>query len=306
MHYAIQRGTRQAGRDALLIKTILPVIGLVLTLALTPLPASAGVILGAEVRISYEDNVVGPLSDKQSGAGGGMTGSGGGTMMQAPGMGGMGGSQTQYTGSGSQSSGDFSGTVSAEAGGYTNIGVDSALFAKGFAQHTAYNNFTDLNSTIAGVSTGANVIMSDGLSGRLELYGKLKHYGDTSRNSNAYGAAVNFNQKPLPSLLLRERAEYEDNRADSSSFTYTGTAAGITAGYEVTETLVLTAGYRYLVQDFSTLGSKLTTDTTSLGFEKKLSREWSVGGEYDLQISKPDGGASTRDNIFSLALQYAY
>jgi hypothetical protein len=216
----------------------------------------------------------------------------------------MGGGQPQYTGA--QSSGDFSSTISAEAGGYMDISAATALFAKGFAQHTTYNKFTDFNSTIAGASTGANVIMGDGLSGRLTLYGKLKRYGDTNRNSNAYGASVNIKQKILPALWFREYVEYEDNKADSPSFSYAGTTIGITAGYDVTETLLLTPGYSYMVQNYSSVGSKLTTNTVSLGLEKRLAKSWSVGGEYDRQISKPDGGASVTDNILSLALRYAY
>jgi hypothetical protein len=282
------------------------ILSLIPTLVLTPLPASAGVLLGVDVRMSYEDNVVGLLSDKQLGVSGGMTG-GGGTMMQAMSMGtgtGMGGGQPQYIGS--QSSSDFSSTISAEAGGYMDISAETALFAKGFAQHTAYNKFTDFNSTIAGASTGANVIMGDGLSGRLTLYGKIKHFGDSNRNSKAYGATINLKQKLFPALWFREYVEYEDNRADSSAFSYIGTTIGISAGYEVMETLFLTSGYSYLVQNYRNVGSKLITNTASLSLEKRLAKAWSVGGEYDRQISKPDGGSSVTDNIFSLALRYTY
>lgn len=293
------------------MKVILPVLSLILAMVSVPSVASAGLILGAEVRMSYEDNVVGLLSDKQSGLGGGMTG--GGTMMRASTMGGMGGTsgmggtgsgQTQYTGS--QSTGDFSSTISAEAGGYTDFGVDTAFFAKGFAQNTTFSKFTEFNSTIVGASTGANVIVADGLSGQLTLFGKLKNYGDTNRNSDAYGASISFKQKTLPALWFQERVEYEDNRATSPSFNYAGTSIGITAGYEVTETLLLTPGYSYLVQNYNNVGSKLITNTASLGLEKRLAKAWSVGGEYDMQISKPDGGTSATDNIYSLALRYSY
>ena len=68
----------------------------------------------------------------------------------------------------------------------------------------------------------------------------------------------------------------------------------------------MTPGYSYLVQNYSDIGSKLITNTASLGLEKTLDRQWSVGGEYDLQVSKPDVGSSATNNIFSLALRYAY
>ena len=72
-------------------------------------------------------------------------------------MGGMGGGKNNYTGSSSgssQSPGDFSATLFAEAGGYQDVGRDAEVFAKGFASHTSYDTYTDLNSNIGGVSTG--------------------------------------------------------------------------------------------------------------------------------------------------------
>ena len=280
----------------------------ILNFLIAPSTAFAGLILGAEIKGVYEDNASGSLSNGRTASGSGMN-SGGGTMMQAKGMGGMGGmggSQPQSAGSASRSSADFSSEVSTEAGGFMDLGAATAFFTKGFAQRTTYNKFSEFNSTSAGASAGASISMGDGMSGLLSFYGKVKRYGDANRNSTAYGASFNLKQKPLPALSLGERIGYEDNRADAASFSYRGTMAGITAGYEVTATIFLLPGYSYLVQDFSTFGSKLVTTTASLGLEKRLAREWSIEGAYDLQSSKPDGGTAIRDNILSLALRYNY
>jgi hypothetical protein len=52
---------------------------------------------------------------------------------------------------------------------------------------------------------------------------------------------------------------------------------------------------------------EMDTHTAFLGAEWALNRNWAVGGEYDLQISKINAtGTSTTNNIFSLALRYGY
>ncbi|HSQ78534.1 MAG TPA: hypothetical protein VLN91_06545, partial [Nitrospirota bacterium] len=113
--------------------------GFMLYFFVFPANVFAGLILDAELRFTYEDNVVGLLSDQPKGAGGGAPG---GTTMPMAGIGGMGGgpmgggpNKNRYTGSGSGAAqtGDFSATASAEAGGYQDVGSDVSLFAKAFA-----------------------------------------------------------------------------------------------------------------------------------------------------------------------------
>ena len=168
----------------------------VLTCFLFPGKASAGTILDAELRFTYEDNVVGLLSDQQHGRGGNVSP----TMMamQVPGsMGGMGSGNGRYTGAGSstQSPGDFSATLSAEAGKYESLGKSSEVFAKGFAEHTSYDTYTDLDDTIGGVSAGINTNLSDTISGRVALIGKVKRFGDSQRDSTSYGGNVGVKEK---------------------------------------------------------------------------------------------------------------
>ncbi len=123
---------------------------------------------------------------------------------------------------------------------------------------------------------------------------------------------------PFPRSFVLERQQMKNDQqsdeaviirqcleGDAPTSTYTGTTIGITAGYDIAETLLLTPGYSYTVQNYNNVGSKLITNTASLGPEKRPAKAWSVGGEYDMQISKLDNGSSTTDNIFSLALRYS-
>ncbi len=297
--------TRRSFRKTL--SALLPVC-FVIYFPLVPAKAFAGLLLDAELRLKYEDNVVGLLSDQQRGS------VNTGVMMAAmPGIGGMGGgpNQNRYTGSSSgstKSPGDFSAALSAEAGGYGDVGMDSVIFAKGFASHTSYNTYTDLDATIGGVGAGIITNLSDSVSSRIAVLAKVKRFGDSARDSNAYGGSLSLKEKLTPSFWLREFGELEKNSADQSVFSYTGSTIGIGAGYAFTKTTATTLGYSYLVQKFDDPSvGEMRTHTAFLGAEWALSRNWAVGGEYDLQISKVSAtGTSTTNNIFSLAVKYAY
>jgi hypothetical protein len=281
------------------------IIVAVLVYLIFPANVFAGLILGAELRFTYEDNVVGLLSD-QRGQGQNI----GITPMMLQGMGG-GPNKNRYTGSGSGSTAspaDFYATVSAEAGGYKDLGTDASVFAKGFANHSSYNTYTDLDATIGGVSTGVVLSATDGITAGATLVGKVKRFGDSQRNSTAYGGTLSLKEKLLPSFWLREFGEYEQNNADTAFFSYTGTKIGIGAGYSPLQKTLLTAGYSYLVQKFKEpSGFEIKTNTVFLSADQVIVKVWSVAAEYDLQVSKETiTGSSTTDNIFSLALKYSY
>jgi len=290
------------------------VIGVLITAfafctVLVPSLAFAGMILGAELRFTYEDNVVGLLSDQQGARGGGSTS---GPMMNVQAaMGGMGGGSGRYMGSGSgstRSPGDFYATLAAEAGGYTEVGSDTALFAKAFANHSSYNTYTALDATIGGLSAGINTVLNDSVSARLSALGKIKRFGDSERNSTAYAANFGLKEKLTPVWWVREFAEYEKNSADVSLFSYTGATIGIGTGYGLTKSTTLALAYSYLEQRFEDpSGGSIRTQTASLSAEHTLMRTWSVGVEYNHQVSQVSiSGTSNADNILSLALRYSY
>jgi hypothetical protein len=275
---------------------------------LIPAQAFSGILLNAELRLTYEDNVVGLLSDQQRGqgsSGGGMSG-----VMLAPGMGGMGGGNGRYTGAGSstQSPGDFSATLSAEAGGYRDVGKSLEVFAKGFAESTSYNTYTDLDATIGGVSTGINMVLGNDVSARVAVLGKVKRFDDSQRDSTSYGGSASLKEKLAPSLWVREFGEYEKNNADTASFSYAGTMVGVSAGYSLSRKTLASVGYSYLVERYDEPpGAEIRTNSVSLGAEHTLRKSWAVAGEYDFQVSRVTAtGTNNRDNIFSVALRYSY
>jgi hypothetical protein len=273
-----------------------------------PVRAFAGLILDAELRLTYEDNVVGLVSDQRGPGGKGTTGMTG--MSMAPGMGNMGRGNGRYLGSGSGSTlppDDFSATIFAEVGGFNDAGKNTSIFAKGFAEHTSYETHTDLDDTIGGLSAGIIQRFGDTVVGGASIYGKVKEFGDSNRNGGSFGGTLTLKEKLTPVFWLREFADYENNSANSAFFSYIGTKIGAGAGYILTKTTFMTFGYTYLLQKFDQpTGFDLKTQTLFVTAEHALAKSWAIGGEYDLSISKDNIGNSTTDNIFSLALRYVY
>jgi hypothetical protein len=280
--------------------------GFMLSFSVFPTNVFAGMLLDAELRLTYESNVVGLLSDQPRGAGN--SGTPGGMMSALGKMGPPVGPKNNYTGSGPGQSGDLYATVSAEAGGYHDVGSDVSLFAKAFAEHTNYDTFTDLNATIGGVSAGMSASLSDTVLARVAILGKIKRFGDGQRDSTANEGNLSLKEKLTPMFWLREFVDYEKNHADNAVFSYTGTTFGLGAGYALDKTTLVTLGYSYLVRKFDEpSGAEIKTHTFSAGAEYSFTKAWSAAGEYDLQLSKEDvTGSSATDNILSAAIRYSY
>lgn len=289
---------------------LLLLFGVIFVFFFVPHKVTAGMILDAQIKLTYEDNVVGLLSDQrriQGVPGGGTPGN---SAIMAQGIGGMGGNHSRYTGTGSStnSPGDFSATLYAEAGGYHPVTNNADIFVVGFAGNQTYNTYTDLNEIRGGASAGIATILNSNISGRAVIFGQVKRFGDSQRDSTSYGGTLGLKEKVKPDVWLREFVSYEKNNANSPFFTYNGTTVGIGVGYSVTKQTLLSAVYSYLVEKYDQpSGADIKENTVYFNAEHFLAKSWALAGEYDLQISKVSAtGTTNTNNIFSVALRYSY
>lgn len=270
--------------------------------------AQAGIFYDVAIRGTYEDNVVGLLSDKRGGTAG-MPATGPGMMgavMGPGGMGGMGGSIPQDTGV--QSKSDFSINYFADIGGSTDIASGTYLFLIGSAQHTSYNSFNEFDNTIGGLTAGIDKNLGDIVTVRLAVNGAIKRYTDSVRDSSAFGPIVTFKEQFTPLLWLKESYYYEKNNADSAFFTYTGNFIGIWGGYLVLPKTTLLLGYNHLVRDYDEpAGFQVTSNTISAGVAQEFAKRWFIDAQYDHQMSDSNvPGTSSNDNIFSIGVRFSY
>jgi hypothetical protein len=280
---------------------------LFLYLILVP-TAQAGIFYDFAVKGTYEDNVVGLLSDKRGGtAATPATGPGMMGKATAPGgMGGMGGGIPQDTGV--QSKGDFSMNIFADIGGSTNIASRTYAFLIGSAQHTSYNSFNEFDNTIGGLTAGIDKDLGDIVTVRLAVNGSIKRYQDSQRDASAFGPIVTFKEQFTPLFWVKESYYYEMNNADSAFFTYKGNFIGIWGGYLALPKTTFLLGYNYLVRDYDEpVGFQVTAQTVSASVEHEFAKRWFIDAQYDHQMSDSNvPGTSSNDNIFSLGVRFSY
>jgi hypothetical protein len=274
----------------------------ILTVLFAP-AADAGIYYNIAIKGAYEDNVVGLLSDKRGNTAG-MTGAGGGPVMAA--MGGMG---SLYTGgSSTTSTGDTSIDLLADLGASRTIADDTSLFVAGSVERQSYSSFTQFNSTIGGLSVGLNKAFGDRVTARAAINGMLKRFGDSQRDSTAYGASVAVKEQLSASFWLKESYAYEKDSADTALFSYNGNAVSILAGRVILPKTTALLGYSYLVRTYDEpSGFKVTANTVSAGLEYELMKEWFIDAHYDRQASDSNlPGTSSTDNLFSVGVRYSY
>lgn len=277
--------------------------------------AQAEIFYDVALKGTYEDNVIGLLSDQRGGYAGmsNYNSMGGGTMMMYGSMGGMGPMggpypYQSYTGSSTQSKSDTSVNLFADLGASTAITSETSLFLIGSAQHTSYSSYTQFDYTIGGLSPGIYMEFGDVLSGKLAINGLIKRYGDSQRNSSAYGATASLKERFSPTFWLKENYDYEQNNADSPYFTYKGNGVGIWAGFLATPRTTLFLGYNYLVRDYDQpSGFEVKDNTISLGVEQELAKKWFLNAQYSHQTADSNvAGTYTADNIISVGIRYGY
>jgi hypothetical protein len=281
-------------------------------------PVRAELILGAEVSVAYEDNIVGLLS-----GGGGSSGTSGSPMgtsaMQAGGKGfgggggGMGsgtaGGRGSYIGAGSQSPGDLSVSIMAELGVSGDAGDRYTFYALGFAERIDYQEFSEYDQAAAGVNAGTILRVSDAFAAILSGNGESRRYdNDPNRDGTGYRGSASLKQLVTDDLWLRAGADYETYRASYRDFSNRGPAYRFTAGYDLTDDLLLKAGYRFQSRQYQDIAATvLRTRTALLGMDCDLTGRWSTWLAYERQTTQP--GTSdiiTRNNIFSLTLRWDY
>jgi hypothetical protein len=262
------------------------------------------------IRGTYESNVVALLSDERGGTA--STPSPMGPMMTSaaqmfPGMGPrMSGGVPQNLVS--QSKSDTSLNLFADIGGSTQIASGTYAFLLASAQHTSYSTFTDLDSTIGGLSVGLTKRLGDVFSARIEMVGSIKRYSGSLRDGSAYGPAITLKEQIAPLFWLKQGYFYEKNNADEPSFSYTANSASIWGGYLVLPKLTVLVGYNYLKRSYEGSSDfQLTAQTGSVGLQYEFLERWFIDTQYDNQRSDSNvPGTGSTDNILSLGVRYSY
>ena len=234
-------------------------------------PSWAGPTLDVGVRGTYEDNINGSTTDANK-------------------------------------EGDYSTTVSAAIGGYTEVvSRTTYLFLKGGGDRSYYNKYPQLDATVGYLSAGVYHRMGDVLSMQITAKGRDKDFEGTTRDSTSYGGAFELKQQLTSSFWIKEGFEYEKNDAKSDSLDYKGQSAGIWAGIRATPNTFLGIGYSYLLRKYELTNFESTSRTISGSIAWKMVSKIYANAGYDRQINDSDApGTKYYNNIHTVGLSYSY
>lgn len=176
------------------------------------------------------------------------------------------------------------------------------------ASTSIYNKFSNLNSSMLIASAGIYRQLSTTWSGQIMGRGFRRDTRQSERDSNGVGAALEIKKQLSSTLWVKGIADYEDNKANLSSFSSTGETYGLNLGYlPLTDTFV-NLGYSQARRDFkSSLPFNATTDTLFVEVTQRLARNWYLNGGYaHMKNDSNFPGTAYTNQVLSLGLSFSY
>jgi hypothetical protein len=214
---------------------------------------------------------------------------------------------TAGAGGGVLTAGDFSTNIGVDAGYSHDLGDITTLLLLAGVEHTAYSTYTQFNFTIAALSAGVAVSLTDDLTGKVILRDAVKRFNNGDRSANALGASLSLRERFTPTFWLKGVYSFEQNNADLSLDSYAGNSYGIWAGYALTAKITAGLGFSYLTRDFKSSQFRLTSKTASADVTWDFYGNWSVNAGFDHELGDSNvPGSATTDNIYSVGLLYSY
>ncbi len=181
------------------------------------------------------------------------------------------------------------------------IGQFGALASK-------YNTFSNLDNTEAIASAGIYKQFNSSWSGELSGRGFDLHVQQNGLDARGEGTTLLVKNQLTSDLWLQGVADYEDSRADLSSYGYAGTTLGMNLGYLPWQNTFVNTGYNHISRNFDTaVGFTTTTQAYFVNVVQQLTKNWFLNGTYTYQDNTSNiAGTAYKDQILSLAINFSY
>ncbi len=88
-----------------------------------------------------------------------------------------------------------------DAGYSHDVGERTTLLLLAGVEHIAYSKYTQFNFTIAELSAGVAVNITDDLIGKALIRDAVKRFNNGNRNAKAYGGTLSLREKFTPVVL---------------------------------------------------------------------------------------------------------
>ncbi len=173
---------------------------------------------------------------------------------------------------------------------------------------SAYNKFNNLNSSMLMASAGIYRQLSPTWSGQVMGRGFRRDTRQNDRDSNGVGASLEIKKQLNQTLWVKGVADYEDNKANLSSFSYTGETYGVNLGYLPRTDTFVNLGYSHSARDFkSVVTFNTTSQTLFVEVTERMSKNWYLNGGYAYMKNDSNfAGTAYTNQVLSLGVSFSY
>ncbi len=201
-------------------------------------------------------------------------------------------------------------TLNASAVYYTPLDLAKTSYFIGQvgALSTAYNRFDNLDNSMVMASAGLYKQLSPAWSGQFTGRGFIRDTQQDARDSTGFGTTLEIKRQLGRTLWVKAIADYEDNKAGLSAFSYTGQAYGVNFGYLPLQDTFVSWGYSHAQRDFNTDPRfETTTQTAFAEVTQRLAKNWYLNGGYAYRHNDSNiAGTAYANHIVSLGLNFSY
>ncbi|WP_151447359.1 hypothetical protein [Lacisediminimonas profundi] len=171
-----------------------------------------------------------------------------------------------------------------------------------------YNNFSNLDSSTLMGSAGFYRQFSPKWSGQLTGRAFVRETRQHDRDSSGYGATAEIKRQLTQTVWLKGVADYEDNRANLSTFSSTGPTYAVSLGYLPNKDRFINLGFSHASRDFkSTTPFNTKSKTWFLEGTEKVSKNWYLSLGYAFQDNDSNfAGTAYTSHIVSAGLSFSY
>lgn len=176
------------------------------------------------------------------------------------------------------------------------------------AMSSAYNKFDNLDSSMLVASAGLYQQLSPTWSGQITGRGFTRNTQQSDRDSNGFGATLEIKKQLSKTVWVKGVADYEDNKANLGTYSYTGKTWGVNLGYLPLKDTFVNLGYSHNNRDFKSAAPfRSSTQTLFAEVSQRLAKNWYLNGGYAYGDNDSNvAGTAYTNHTLSAGLSFSY
>ncbi|MCX7192133.1 MAG: hypothetical protein NTY60_00630 [Proteobacteria bacterium] len=176
------------------------------------------------------------------------------------------------------------------------------------AMATSYNNYNNLDGSMLIASAGIYQQLAPTWSGQLMGRGFSRYTRQPTRDSGGFGGTLEVKKQLTQTFWLKGVADYEDNRANLSTYSYTGNTWGMNLGYVPLADTFVNVGFSQNNRDFKTsVPFRTSTQMLFVELSQRLTKNWYLNGGYaSMKNDSNYAGTAYTNHVLSIGVSCSF